>query len=188
LPGFREKAESKIIEGIALMKSKPGRISFKKAEKIALRIVKEIKKLKEVKEAIPAGSLRRKKETIGDIDIVIKTGNPEMVLKKFVKMKFVKEILGVGTEKATIIAKEGLQVDARVFTDKEFGAGLLYFTGDKGHNIWLRKLAIKKGLKLNEYGLFDKQGKRIAGKSEEEIYSKLGLKYINPEKRIGEVD
>ncbi len=186
LPGFKEKAESKIVEGISLMKNKSPRIPLKKAEKIASGIVKKVKKLAEVKEAIPAGSLRRKKETIGDIDIVVRTNNSEKVLKKFVKMDFAKNILGVGKEKAIIMTKEGIQVDVRVFTDDEFGAGLLYFTGDKGHNIWLRKIAIKKGWKLNEYGLFDEKNKRIAGKTEEEIYKKLGLKYLSPEKRIGE--
>ena len=103
-------------------------------------------------------------------------------------MKFVKEVLGAGKEKATIIMKNGIQADARVFNDNEFGAGLLYFTGDKQHNIWLRKIAIKKGLKLNEYGLFDnKTNRRIAGASEKEIYNLLGVKFLPPEKRIGEV-
>ena len=102
-------------------------------------------------------------------------------------MSFVKKILGKGKEKATIITKENIQVDLRFFKEEEFGAGLLYFTGDKQHNIWLRRIAIKKGWKLNEYGLFDKKGKRIAGRTEEEIYSKLGVKMLAPEKRIGEV-
>ncbi|MEM4271037.1 MAG: nucleotidyltransferase domain-containing protein, partial [Candidatus Pacearchaeota archaeon] len=169
LPGFKQKAEEKILEGIEIMKGKKGRIPLEEAEKIAKNIITELKKLKEVSEAVPAGSLRRKKSTIGDIDIVIKTEKPEQVLKKFVKMKFVKKVLGIGKEKAIVITQHGIQADARVFTEEEFGAGLLYFTGDKGHNIWLRKIAIKKGWKLNEYGLFDKNGKRIAGRSEEEI-------------------
>ena len=107
-------------------------------------------------------------------------------IEKFVKMKFVKKVLGIGKEKATIIHDSGIQVDVRVFTEKEFGAGLLYFTGDKQHNIWLRKIAIKKGWKLNEYGLFEGT-RRIAGKTEEEIYSKLGVNFVEPEKRIGEI-
>lgn len=187
LRGFKERAEEKILEGIELMRGEKERIPLKDAEKIASRIVKELKKLAEVKEAIPAGSLRRKKISVRDLDIVVKTESPEKVLKKFVKMKFVKQILGIGKEKAIIITHEGIQIDVRVFTNEEFGAGLLYFTGDKNHNIWLRKIAIKKGWKLNEYGLFElKSGKRIAGRSEEEIYKKLGVDMPAPEKRIGE--
>ena len=187
IPGFKERAEQKIIEGVNILRSQKGRIPLKKAEKIANSVLKELKKLPEIKEAIAAGSLRRKKSTIGDIDIVVRTNKPEKVLEKFVKLKFAKQVLGIGKEKATIIIQEGLQIDCRVFTDEEYGAGLLYFTGDKQHNIWLRKIAIKKGWKLNEYGLFDSKNKRIAGRTEEEIYNMLGLNYIAPEKRIGEV-
>ena len=188
LPGFKEKAEQKIIEGIELMNQDQTRISWKKAAKIVNLILKELKKIAEIKECVPAGSFRRKKTSVGDLDIVVRTSSPEVVLKKFVKLGFVKQILGVGKEKATIITREGVQVDVRVFTDEEFGAGLLYFTGDKQHNIWLRKIAIKKGWKLNEYGLFNKKGVRLAGKNEEEVYNKLGLKFISPEKRIGEAN
>jgi len=187
-PGFKIRAEQKILEGIELMKSEALRISRNKAKLIGDKIHRELTKLKEVAEVITAGSFRRKKLSIRDLDIVVRTEKPEMVLKKFVKMEFVKDVLGVGKEKATIITREGIQVDCRVFTKNEFGAGLLYFTGDKQHNIWLRKIAIREGWKLNEYGLFEnKSRKRIAGKTEEEIYSKLGLSYILPEKRIGEV-
>jgi len=189
LPGFKEKSEKNIIEGISLLKGKKERMPLKQAEKIANQILTELKKLKEVEKIIAAGSIRRKKPTIGDIDIVIETKKPKIVADKFTKMNFVKEVLGKGKEKATIITKLGMQADLRFFQEEEFGAGLLYFTGDKGHNIWLRKIAIKKGWKLNEYGLFDiKTGKKIAGKTEEEIYKKLGVKYPEPEKRIGETE
>lgn len=187
MKGFKEKSEENIIEGIALMKQQIGRVPLKKAKAVAEKIIKELKKIKEVKEAIAAGSIRREKPTIRDIDIVVGTPVPEKVLRAFVKMPFVKKILGIGKEKAIIIHKSRMQVDIRVFTDEEFGAGLLYFTGDKQHNIWLRRIAIKNGWKLNEYGLFDnKTGKRIAGRSEEEIYKKLGVRMLEPEKRIGE--
>jgi len=187
LPGFKERAEEKVLEGIELLKGEKGRIPLKEAEKIIKPILESLKKLPEVKDAVAAGSFRRKKPSVRDIDIVVKTEKPELVLEKFVKMPFVKEVLGKGEEKAIIITKEGIQVDLRVFTNEEFGAGLLYFTGDKQHNIFLRKIAIKKGWKLNEYGLFDKKtGKRIAGKTEEEIYEKLGLRMPKPEERIGE--
>jgi len=188
LPLFKERAEKKVLEGINIFKKQRGRIHLKDAEKIANNIVEELKKLKEVKRAEVAGSLRRKKPTIGDLDIVIETNKPKKVADKFVKMSFVKEVLGKGKEKAIIITKEGIQVDIRFFTKENFGSGLLYFTGDKQHNIWLRKIAIKKGYKLNEYGLFDKKtGKKVAGRTEKEIYKKLGVKMIRPEKRIGEI-
>jgi len=187
LPGFKEKSEQNILEGISLLSQEKGRIPLQEAEKIANPIANQLKKLKEVEKIIVAGSIRRRKPTIRDIDIVIETRNPVIVAEKFVKMPFVKRILGKGKEKATIITKSGMQVDIRFFTEEDFGSGLLYFTGDKGHNIWLRKIAIKKGWKLNEYGLF--QGKkRIAGRTEQEIYDKLGVKYIEPEKRVGETE
>jgi DNA polymerase (family 10) len=184
LPGFKEKSEQNILQGIELLKKQKGRIPYLKAKKIADKIVSELKKLAEVDEVIAAGSLRRKMPTIGDLDIVVKTKYPERVIDKFVKMPFVKKIVGQGNEKATIITKENVQVDIRVFTEEEFGAGMLYFTGDKEHNIWLRKIAIKKGLKLNEYGLF-RGSKRIAGRTEQEIYQSLNVKMPIPEKRIG---
>jgi DNA polymerase (family X) len=188
LPGFKEKAEENILEGIALEENQKGRIPLKDAQKIADKILKELRKLPEIIQVEVAGSTRRKKSSVRDLDIIVKTLKPKDVIDKFTKMKFVHEILGKGHEKATIVSKDGIQVDIRVFDEEEFGAGLLYFTGDKLHNIWLRKVAIKKGLKLNEYGLFDKKtGKRIAGKTEEEVYNRLGLRFINPEKRIGEI-
>jgi len=185
LPGFKEKSEKNILEGIMLMKQQGGRMPLAKAEKIAGKIVSQLKKLPEVEEAIAAGSVRRKKSTVRDIDLIVKTRYPERVIDKFVKMPFVKKVLAKGNEKATIITKENVQADLRVFTNEEFGAGLLYFTGDKEHNIWLRKIAIKKGLKLNEYGLF-RGRRRIAGRTEKEIYNVLGVKMPSPEKRIGQ--
>jgi DNA polymerase (family 10) len=185
LPGFKEKSEEKILESIFLSKEKQNKIPLKEAEKIAGKIISELEKLPEVETVIVAGSVRRKKSLIRDLDIIVKTSKPKEVIDKFSKMKFVKRIIGKGLKKTTISTKENIQVDMRVTDDNSFGACLLYFTGDKQHNIWLRKIAIKKNLKLNEYGLF-KDGKKIAGKTEEEIYKKLGIKILPPEKRIGE--
>ena len=185
--GFKQKSEQNLLQGIEALKQKKDRLPLKQAKKIANNILTSLRKLKEVRKIDVAGSIRRKKSTIGDIDIVIQTNYPEKVALKFTKMPFVSQVLGKGREKATIIEKSGLQVDIRFFQENEYGSGLLYFTGDKAHNIWLRKIAIKKGWKLNEYGLF--QGsKRIAGRSEKEIYDKLGVKMFNPEKRIGETE
>jgi len=184
--GLKEKTEKNILDAISLANRK--RILLKDAEKIAEGIVSELRKVKEVKKAEVAGSVRRKKATIGDIDIVVMTNEPEKVADEFVKMDFVKKVIGKGKEKATVITKDDIQADLRFFSEEEYGAGLLYFTGDKQHNIWLRRIAIKKGMKLNEYGLFEiKSRKRVAGRTEEEVYSKLGLKFVEPERRLGEV-
>jgi DNA polymerase (family 10) len=181
LPGFKTKTEENILQGIEIKKS-GNKIPLKEAEKIASSILKKLKKIPGVEKALPAGSLRRKSPAVGDIDIVVLTSRPEKVVGKFVKLDFVKKVLGKGREKVTIITKQGVQSDLRFFNRENFGSGLLYFTGSKQHNIWLRKIAIKKGLKLNEYGLF-RGSKKIAGRTENEIYKALGLNFIPPEKR-----
>ncbi len=131
-----------------------------------------------------AGSLRRKKETIGDIDILASSDLPDEVMEYFVKYYDVDRVLLKGSTKTSVVLNDNLQVDLRVVKDESFGAALQYFTGSKEHNVKMRSIAIKKGLKLNEYGLFDKEtDKYVVGKSEEEIYNKLGLPYIEPELR-----
>jgi DNA polymerase (family 10) len=131
------------------------------------------------------GSIRRMKETIGDIDIltIIKPNvDPMKVMDFFVSLPEVKEVTAKGPAKTSVVLKIGLDCDLRVFEEKSFGAAMLYFTGSKQHNIEVRKIAIKKGYKLNEYGLF-KANKLVAGKTEEEIFEKLGMQYIPPEMR-----
>lgn len=182
LPGFKEKSIENIILGIDLAKISRRR-KLSEARKIAENIVNSLIKINGIEKAVVAGSIRREKPLIGDIDIVILTENSERVADKIVNLDFVKKVLGKGKEKITFIAKQDIQVDIRFFNKEEFGAGLLYFTGDKNHNIWLRKIAIKKGFKLNEYGLFE-NNKRIAGKTEEEIYKKLNVKILEPKYRI----
>jgi DNA polymerase (family 10) len=186
MPGFKQRAEAKILESIGIKKKEKGRIPLKTAEKIASPIVRRLKNLPEVRQIMAAGSLRRKKSTIRDIDIIIETRKPGKVIEEFLKMNFVGKILGKGQKKATIITKEGVPVDIRLTDKNSFGACLLYFTGDKQHNIWLRKIAMKKGWKLNEYGLFEKD-RMIAGKTENEVYQKLGVRPVPPEERIGEI-
>jgi len=183
LPLIKEKTEKNILEGIKLLSEKKARMPYKEAEKIAKFLLKNIKKIKEAEKVEIAGSYRRKKPTIGDFDIVILTGNPKKTADKFIKMNFINKVLAKGEDKVTVIIKQGIQVDIRFFNRNNYGSGLLYFTGDKQHNIWLRKIAIKKGYKLSEYGLF-KSKKRIAGKTEKEIYDKLNVKFLQPEKRI----
>jgi DNA polymerase (family 10) len=184
IPGFGEKSEQDILESISLMQKSKERIPLGQAQKIADKIILELKKLKEVEQISEAGSLRRKKQTIGDIDILASSTKPETVIDAFTKIKDVQKILGKGKTKATIILKNGIQADLRVLAPESWGAGLFYFTGSKNYNIEMRKLAIKKGYKLSEYGLFDKQtGKMIAGKTEQDICKKLGTKFLKPEER-----
>lgn len=184
IPGFGEKSEQDILEGIALMKKAKGRIPLKQAERVANKIIAKLKKLKEVKKILAAGSLRRKKATIRDVDILVSSTQPEKVIEAFANLKDIQKVLAKGHTKATIVFKSGIQSDLRVLSPESWGAGLFYFTGSKNYNIEMRKIAIKKGYKLSEYGLFDKQtGKMIAGKTEQEICKKLEVKYLKPEQR-----
>lgn len=188
LETFKEKSEENIIEGIEFMKKRGERILLGQALPVARHIVEELKKRKEVKEAIAGGSIRRMEETIGDIDILVVSDNYEVV-DFFTKMPIVKKILARGDTKSSIITKDDVQVDLRIIKPGSFGSALQYFTGNKDHNIKLRDIAIKKGMKLSEYGLF-KGEKQIAGRTEEEIYKKLGMEYIEPEmrKESGEIE
>ncbi|MCX8158809.1 MAG: helix-hairpin-helix domain-containing protein [Candidatus Pacearchaeota archaeon] len=182
--GFGEKSEKDILEAIELSKISKDRIPLKEAQKEAKKIINQLKKLKNIEKIEAAGSIRRKKPFIRDIDILVSSNNPEKVINAFVKLKNLKKILGKGATKATIILKSGIQADIRVINPKSWGAGLLYFTGNKNYNIMIRKIAIKKGFKLSEYGLFDKKtGKMIAGKTEKEIAKKLNIKLPKPENR-----
>jgi len=187
LPGFGEKTEKNILQGIELKASSKERILLFDAINIADEIVSELKKLKEVKQISPAGSLRRKKETIGDIDILctVSEGKEKLVVERFTKLPRVKKILACGDTKGSVITEEGIQVDLRVVPQDCYGSALQYFTGSKEHNIALRELANKKGLTISEYGIFKIKDKTkpVAGKTEEEIYDLLGLQYIPPEIR-----
>jgi len=181
---FGSKSEGNIKKGLVMMKKAPGRIPLEAIVPIANKVIKQLKPY--VNKIIVAGSIRRKKPAIRDIDILATSKNPDKVIDIFTKMKDVKRVLGKGSTKSTIILKNGIQADLRIVPEKSFGAAVCYFTGNKEYNIKLRQLAIKKGYKLSEYGLFDrKTGKFVAGRTEKEIYAKLGMKYIPPEKRVG---
>ncbi len=183
IPGFGEESERDILEGIKLLRHGFGkRIPLRQAEATAKKIILKLKSSKYVKKVSTAGSLRRKKATVRDIDIMVATNSPEKVIDFFTKLPNIKKVLAKGKRKATIVMKSGIQSDIRVFPPEQWGSGLLYFTGSKAFNIEIRKAAIKKGYKLNEYGLF-KGKKRIAGKTEKEIFKKLGIKFVPPEKR-----
>jgi len=184
LPGMGEKSETNILRGIELYKRSKERVPLGLALPLAEEIIKILSKLKEIERINYAGSLRRKKETIGDIDILVASQNPEKVMQTFVSLPQVREVLAKGPTKSSIITKDDIHVDVRVVESKSFGAALQYFTGSKAHNIKLRELAVKKNLKINEYGIFtSRTGQRKGGEEEEEIYQALDLPFIPPELR-----
>lgn len=188
IEGIREKTEENILRGIELLRKSSQRIPLYFALPIANKFLEQIKKMKEVKEAQVAGSLRRQKETIRDIDILVISKEPEKVMDKFTTLSLVSEVLAKGETKSSVIARDAhIQVDLRVVEERSFGSALMYFTGSKDFNIKLRQLAIKKKYKINEYGVFSAQaGKKekfLAGKTEEEIFSLMGMAYIPPELR-----
>ena len=182
IEGFGEKSEQEILKGISLLRRGQERMLLGVALPIAREIAKKLQELDEVQEIEIGGSIRRRAETIGDIDLLITSTKPQKVMDFFTSMPEVERILAKGDTKSSILLKTGKQVDLRVVDDKCFGAALQYFTGNKDHNVKLRTLAINKGLKLSEYGLFRKN-KLVAGKTEQEVYAALGMGYIEPEMR-----
>lgn len=184
LAGMGRKAEENILRGLELYKSREKRNLLGVALPIAEGIVDQLKSLKEVDKIDIAGSLRRRKDTIGDIDILATSNKPKKIMEKFVHLPDVKEILAEGLTKSAILTQQDIHVDLRVVEPDSFGAALQYFTGSKAHNVRLREMAVKQGLKVNEYGVFQtKDDKKVAGEEEQEIYEKLGLQYIVPELR-----
>ena len=185
VPGFKEKKQENIKKGIELKKRSHGRFLISDADELAQTLTLQLANLKEIKKLTVAGSLRRREETIGDIDILVISERPKAVMDYFTKLAQVKRILAKGETKSSVILNNDMQADLRVLKPDEFGSALHYFTGNKQHNIKIRELAIKKGLKVSEYGLF-KKDKKIAGRTEEELFEALGLNYIPPELRAGE--
>ena len=186
---FGEKTEKNILEGIAFLKRSKGRFLLGEILPVAKEIYEKLKKLKEVQDVSLAGSVRRTKETIGDVDFLVTSKNPRKVMDFFVSLPGVVKVWGKGGTKASIRLRDGFDIDLRVVPGKSYGSALQYFTGSKEHNIITRKIAIEKGLKLSEYGLF-RGPKMIAGKTEEEIYKALGMDWMAPEIREnqGEVE
>lgn len=182
LPGFGAKKEQNILRGLQIKKESHGRYLLDEATAYAELIVEELKKLKEVKNILPCGSLRRGQETIGDIDILVISPSPKKIMDTFTKLPVVRNVLAHGETKSSVILKNNMQADLRVVEAKSFGAAAHYFTGSKGHNIHIRQMAQKKGWKVSEYGIF-KGKKQIGGSKEEEMFSKFGLQYIPPELR-----
>lgn len=191
LPGFGAKTEENILKGIALVKSGRERTPLGIAVRIAREIIDNLKGLPEIKRIEVAGSVRRCRETVKDIDVLVTSTDPVRVMGQFTSLPNVSEVLASGDTKSSIRVHEGIQVDLRVVEPDSFGAALQYFTGSKAHNVRLRDMASRKGLKINEYGIFREKGNRkMGGKEEEEIYHVLDLPLIPPEIRedLGEID
>ncbi|MDD5710598.1 MAG: DNA polymerase/3'-5' exonuclease PolX [Candidatus Colwellbacteria bacterium] len=182
LAGFGVKSEENIQKSIDFRKSQGSRMGLDIAMSLAAVLVERLSALPGVSRAVIAGSLRRRKETIGDLDLLAVSLNPDRVMKFFTSQREVARVLAKGSTKASVTLKQGIDADLRVVGAGSYGAALAYFTGSKTHNIALRKIAQSKGLKLNEYGLY-RGSRRIAGRSEEEIYENLGLQYVEPEMR-----
>lgn len=213
LEGFGKRSAEKILEGISLKEAQRGRILLGEVYLTVQNLVSKLKKIPEVKEAVPAGSFRRNEETVGDIDILVTTRSDRMersvnriqrsfansakIMDAFTKLPEVTHILAKGNTKSSVIIEgsaikskaNGIQVDVRVVSPRQFGSALQYFTGSKKHNIHLRTFAKAKGFKLSEYGFF-RHGKLVASKTEEECYKVLGMQFIPPELRTdtGEIE
>jgi len=182
LPGMGEKSEEQLQRSLNFLKKHAGRKLLGDILPLAEKLLEEIKRFPGVIQTAIAGSTRRMKGTIGDIDILATTTAPIPVIDHFTKLPLVEEVVAKGDTKVTVRLKAGLEADLRVIPPESFGAALLYFTGSKENNIELRRIAKAKGWKLNEYGLF-KNERLLAGKTEEEVLTKLGLAFIPPELR-----
>ncbi|HBG25515.1 MAG: DNA polymerase III [Planctomycetes bacterium GWF2_41_51] len=183
LEGFGEKTAQNIIEEINRLEQKESeRFMISAAQQYAQSIVEYLKKAEGINDVSIAGSLRRRRDTIRDIDILVTCENSAKVMEHFVKYDEIQKVLSKGKTKSTVLLRSNLQVDVRAVPQESFGSALQYFTGSKEHSIELRKIAIKKKYKLNEYGVFSGD-KQIAGKKEEDVYKSLGLPYIEPELR-----
>lgn len=185
LPRMGAKLEDKVLKSIALYRRNAGRFLLDFAAETAEEVIAHLKAVPGVQDAVAAGSLRRGKETVGDVDILVTGQAAEKALAAFVKWKKVEEVLGHGDNKASArVGAEGLQVDVRSLPEENLGAALQYFTGSKEHNVTLRTRAVKRGLTLNEYALArESDGHIVASRTEEEIYAALGLPWIPPELR-----
>ena len=192
LPRMGAKLEEKVLRSIAQYRQRSGRYLLSYAEGVAAELIEVLGQVPGVEAVTPAGSLRRGRETVGDLDLLVTGPDATAALERFVSYPRVEEVLGRGENKASArVGREGLQVDVRALAPANFGAAMQYFTGSKDHNVALRTRAVKMGLKLSEYGLFRVEGDiRVAGETEEGVYAGLGLPWIPPELRenCGEIE
>ena len=192
LPRMGAKLEEKVLRSISQYRQRTGRYLLSYAEGVAQELAAVFHEVRGVEAVTPAGSLRRGRETVGDLDLLVTGPNPTAVLDRFIAYPSVEEVLSRGENKASAkVGREGLQVDVRALAPESFGAAMQYFTGSKDHNVAVRTRAVKMGFKLSEYGLFRvADDSKVAGETEAQIYEALGLGWIPPELRenSGEVE
>ncbi|HET6317621.1 MAG TPA: helix-hairpin-helix domain-containing protein, partial [Chloroflexota bacterium] len=189
LPRLGEKTASSILDELRRMGTRSRRLPLAIALPAVEQVLLELSRCGAVDAIAPAGSIRRFRDTVGDIDILVTSSEPQRVMHAFVSLPLVKQVLSAGDTRASVLTHADLQIDLRVVPHASFGAALQYFTGSQQHNVKLREIAIRKGFKLNEYGLF-LDNTSVAGGSEQEIYAALGLQWIPPELRedAGEIE
>ena len=191
LKGFGAKTEENILSGLAQAGDQADRVLIDVALDLAETLIAALQDMSEIVQITYAGSLRRMRETIGDVDLLVASTNAGPIMERFTSLDAVERVLAHGETKSAIIARGGLQVDLRVVEPDAWGAALIYFTGSKAHNIKIRERAVKAGMKLNEYGLFRlRDDTRIAARTEEEVYESLGMSFVPPPLREdgGEID
>ena len=199
LEGFGKKSEEKILAAVEKFQEREVRFRIDEADQLVQPLIEHMLADERVQQLEVAGSYRRRKETVGDIDLLVKSDDPEPLMERFTGWKQVDEVLGAGDTRGSVILKSGLQVDLRILPEDSYGAALLYFTGSKEHGVALRKRALERGLSVNEYGVSElaeesgeegttsttgrELGKKVAGRTEHEMYESLGLPWIPPELR-----
>lgn len=182
IPGFGEKTETAVLRAIESRSAAPRRFKLAEAAPYADGLAAYLREVPGVKQVVVAGSFRRFRETVGDLDLLVTAGGKSPAMSRLAKYDEVREVRAQGSTRSTVILRSGIQVDVRVVPPESFGAALVYFTGSKSHNIALRQLGIRHGLKINEYGVF--RGKKpVAGETEESVYRAVGLPFIPPELR-----
>ncbi len=190
VPGIREKIRANMLRGIETWKAGQARMPLGRALGLAAALVDALCRGPGIRAIEGAGSLRRRRGRVGDIDLLVTSDQPAAVLERFASLPEVAVVLARGDTKCSIRHREGIQVDLRVVEPEALGAALQYFTGSKNHNVRLRELAVRRKLKVNEYGVFDTRGRRVAGATEAEVYGAVGLPWMPPEIRedTGEIE
>lgn len=189
LSGFGAKSQARILDALETLDTQERRTPLHEAEQIAEPLAAYLRDTPGVKEITLAGSYRRSKETVGDLDILAICRDSRAIMRRFADYGEVREVISQGKTRSTVVLDNGLQVDLRVVPAQSYGAALYYFTGSKAHNVAVRRIAVQRGLKINEYGVF-RGDQRVAGKTEKAVFAQVGLPYIPPELRenTGEID
>jgi len=181
LKGFSAKTEENVLQAVQRAQRDTGRVTIDVATGVAEALLQRLRAIPDVRRADLAGSLRRMAETIGDVDLLVASGSPAPIMDAFTGYEDVEQILARGETKSSVVTRSGLQVDLRVIPNEAWGAAMIYFTGSKAHNVRIREMAVRKGLKLNEYGLFEVESDAlIAAETERDVYERLGLPFIEP--------